>query len=94
MTSVLLSNVGIEGNQDVVVDTLVVLGFLGLEIRRFTFEFSEDLSVHARSKALARKVMEESKSSQRFAIHPAFWDYLDTAVNHNELMQNPVFNRT
>ena len=91
--TLLLKSAEIAENAESVVAGLLTLGFLGLEVRPSEFEFSSDFTVDPRSKALARKVEEQSGREQRFAIHPGFWRYLDARVDYADLGRNSVFMR-
>lgn len=89
----LLAEAGVRGDAEPVIDALVLLGFFGLEVRPSEFQFSEDLTVDARAKALSRRLVGTSGAPERLAIHTAFWNYLDTRADYSALRNDPVFSR-
>ncbi len=61
---------------DSVLDHLCLLSFLGLEVHENEFRFSDEPQELRRNQVLATKVSERS-GQRRFAVHRAFWSYLD-----------------
>jgi hypothetical protein len=73
-----IGGAGVEKHSiEQVIDQLCALAFLGLEVRPGEFDFAHDPLDRRRLLALARKVTSESGKEQQFAVHPAFWSYLE-----------------
>lgn len=73
----ILSAARIEGDkQAAVTEHLIWLSFLGLEIKKDEFVFSDDPGEYRKNYVLAQRITENS-GKKRFRVHPAFRAYLE-----------------